>query len=267
MPSDANQELPGLDELAALVAEASKVAVLCGAGISAASGIPTFRGAEGLWRKHRAEELATPEAFAADPQLVWDWYGWRRRLILEARPNPAHFALCDLCDLCGEVEELTIITQNVDGLHQLAATERGTDPPPELLEVHGSIWVLRCPQCGREVRDRSGEPAEGSMPRCRCGAVQRPGVVWFGEQLDEDTMRRAGAAASRCDVFLVVGTSAVVYPAASLASVAAWRGTPVAEFNLEATALKADVRYAFAGPAEVTLPLLVDEVRRRKGAR
>jgi NAD-dependent deacetylase len=222
------------------------VAVLSGAGISAASGIPTFRGSEdSLWENYRPEELATPEAFARDPELVWRWYDWRRGMIAAASPNAAHEALARLA----EHVELILITQNVDGLHQRAGS-RG------VLEFHGSIWRLRCTACGRAKEDR--RVPLPIPPRCEaCGGLLRPGVVWFGEGIDPAIMSGAAAAAQDCALFLVVGTSGAVYPAAGLAAVARSSGARVLEFNLEPSALSGQVDLFVPGSAADTLPLLV----------
>jgi NAD-dependent deacetylase len=180
--------------------------VLTGAGISVESGIPTFRGPEGLWRTFLPEDLATPQAFARDPQLVWEWYDWRRGKITQARPNPGHEALVRLESL---VPEFLLLTQNVDGLHRLAGSRR-------LLKIHGSIWEVRCLACGA-VREDRRVPLP-LPPQCdACGGLLRPNVVWFGEALDPYILPQAEAALTRCQVVLVVGTSAVVQPAASMA--------------------------------------------------
>ena len=200
----------------------SRVTVLTGAGISAGSGIPTFRGgADALWSRYRPEDLATPEAFARDPELVWRWYDWRRGLIAAAEPNAAHRVLADL----QERTRLTLITQNVDGLHQRAGSR-------DVLEFHGSIWTLRCTGCAAAgPDDRVPLPIP---PRCgACGALLRPGVVWFGEGIDPQVMRQATRAAAACDLMVVVGTAGAVYPAAGLVSTARRQGARVLEFNLE----------------------------------
>jgi NAD-dependent deacetylase len=222
------------------------VAVLTGAGISAASGIPTFRGAaDSLWENHRPEELATPGAFARDPELVWRWYDWRRETIAAAEPNAAHRALARLA----ETVAMTLVTQNVDGLHQRAGS-RG------VLEFHGSIWRLRCTGCGREGEDR--RVPLPIPPRCEaCGGLLRPGVVWFGEGIDPAVMSGAAAAARDCALFLVVGTSGAVYPAAGLAAVARDSGARVLEFNLVPSALSDRVDLFVPGDAAETLPFLL----------
>jgi NAD-dependent deacetylase len=264
---DADQ-LRVLDELASHLGPACRVGVLTGAGISAASGVPTFRGQDGYWKNFRAQDLATPEGFSRDPAVGWEWYGWRRDRIRQARPNAAHHALVDLHGLVGE---LTILTQNVDGLHALALQRPdGSLVPdgPQIVELHGSIWRMRCFRCRHEREDRRPGPGpEDPLPTCQCGGLLRPGVVWFGESLPVAATERAHLVALRADVFLVVGTSAVVYPAASYASVARHGGAKVAEFNLEATELSEHVHGAVHAPAELTLPALVERVRaHRSGA-
>ena len=185
--------------------QSTAVAVLTGAGISAESGVPTFRGADGLWKNFKPEELATVDAFERDPKLVWEWYNWRRELIAPARPNPAHNALVQL-----EIKtrNYTLITQNVDGLHDRAGSGR-------MLKLHGDIWRLRCTTCGANWPDRR-VPLPKIPPHCQCGGLARPGVVWFGEPLPDGMMKEAEHAVAAAQVFLVVGTSANVYPAASL---------------------------------------------------
>jgi len=202
------------------LAAARRIAALTGAGVSAESGIPTFRGAGGLWRTHRAEDLATPEAFARDPRLVWEWYDWRRGVVAAARPNAAHEALVRLE---GGGRPFTLVTQNVDGLHERAGSRN-------VIRLHGSLWTVRCTRCGAEREDRRA-PLPELPPRCACGGLERPGVVWFGEALPEGALERAAAAAAACDVLLVVGTSAVVYPAAGLVPHARAAGATVIEIN------------------------------------
>jgi NAD-dependent deacetylase len=222
---------------------ASAVAVLTGAGISAESGIPTFRGATGLWKEFRPEDLATPQAFARNPELVWEWYDWRRQLIAAAAPNPGHIALAELER---RLPRFTLITQNVDGLHQRAGSSN-------VLEVHGSIWNLRCTRCLREWRDSSVPLA--MPPRCECGGLARPGVVWFGEHLPAGVWAAAEQATTTCEVFLVIGTSAVVYPAAGLIQLARHSGAEVIEINTEPAA--GDVDAGFVGRAGEILPVLL----------
>ncbi|BEQ14904.1 SIR2 family NAD-dependent protein deacylase [Desulfoferula mesophila] len=228
------------------LAQAQKVAVLTGAGISAESGVPTFRGADGLWEQYRPEDLATPQAFARDPELVWRWYQWRRELISRCAPNPAHRALKDLEY---RAEAFTLITQNVDGLHRLAGSRN-------LLEVHGNLWMVRCTACGALYEERSLELSP--RPACReCGGLLRPHVVWFGESLDGRILDAAWRAAAGCQVMLVVGTSAVVQPAAGLASVAKQAGAFVIEVNLEPTPNSREVDLSLMGKAGEILPQLL----------
>jgi NAD-dependent deacetylase len=226
---------------------ASKIAVLTGAGISAESGVPTFRGEGGLWKQYRAEELATPGAFARDPKLVWEWYTWRRDLIAKTEPNQGHLALVDLEN---RAPGFTLVTQNVDGLHDRAGSRH-------ILKVHGDIWDLRCVSCGREERDERLEFPE-LPPRCPCGGMLRPGVVWFGESLPPGVWQESEQAVSTCDVLLVVGTSAVVYPAAGLAPLAKHAGARVIEVNLEETQFSAMVDKSFRGKSGEILPQLVE---------
>jgi NAD-dependent deacetylase len=220
--------------------------VLTGAGISAESGIPTFRGTAGLWKQFRPEDLATPQAFARDPALVWQWYDWRRGLIAKAQPNPGHFALAELART---VQRFTLITQNVDGLHQQAGNSF-------VRELHGSIWQVRCTKCGVERTNRS-VPIE-VPPRClACGAVARPGVVWFGEMLPAHVWQEAEQATKSCDLFLVIGTSAAVFPAAGLVPLAKSSLATVIEINLEATAMSGLVDVVLQGRAGEILPSLI----------
>lgn len=232
---------------------ARRITVLTGAGVSAASGVPTFRGADGLWRKVRAETLATPEAFENDPKLVWEWYDWRRQKIRDALPNAAHDVLARWTR---ERAGVTVITQNVDGLHERAGTER-------LIRLHGSIWRMRCwSPCAAAPRDWRDEstPLSTLPPRCpHCGGLARPAVVWFGEALNEDDIQRAAEAAA-CDVFFTVGTSALVYPAAGLLHQAKRHGAFTVEINVDATEATSVVDVALHGKAEDTLAELARRV-------
>jgi len=226
-----------------LLRKSPRIAVLTGAGISAESGIPTFRGAGGLWKNFRPEELATPEAFNRDPETVWEWYLWRRELIAQAQPNAGHRALVELQE---RTPEFTLITQNVDGLHDRAGSRR-------ILKVHGDIWINRCGTCGRETGELPSQP----LPHCTCGGLFRPGVVWFGEPLPKDVWREAEHAVSRADVFLVVGTSALVYPAAGLIPYAKQNGAAVIEVNLEQTTFSDTADVCLRGPAGEILPQII----------
>jgi NAD-dependent deacetylase len=228
------------------IREAARIAALAGAGLSAESGVPTFRGAGGLWRQYRPEDLATPEAFFRDPRLVWEWYDWRRTRIAQAAPNPAHYALAELER---RKPGFTLITQNVDGLEEQAGCRN-------VLRLHGDIWTLRCVLCGRERRDRTAPLAE-LPPHCECGALERPGVVWFGEPLPGAAWQQAEQAAAQAELFLVIGTSAVVYPAAGLVWLAKESGARVVEINLEETAVSPEADASFKGKAGEILPSLL----------
>lgn len=201
------------------------LAVLTGAGVSAESGLPTFRGADGLWEGHRAEDLATPGAFAQDPVKVWRFYEWRREKVRAARPNDAHLALARLE---GVLPRMTLVTQNVDGLHKAAGSRRP-------IELHGNIMRDRCSGCGT-VTAAAPAPFAALPPRCPlCSELLRPDVVWFGESLPPDAWHAAETAAEGSAVFLVVGTSSVVAPASSLGLIAARTGAHLFEINPEAT--------------------------------
>jgi len=240
-------------KVAARLTRETRITVLTGAGVSAASGVPTFRGPGGLWRNFRPEELATPQAFARDPRLVWEWYDWRRSLIAACRPNRAHEVLAGWSR---RFPRFALITQNVDGLHEAAGT-------PDVVRMHGSIWDVRCarpctagatPWRDDFSRSRpSNAPGSVAVPECpHCGGLARPAVVWFGEMLDPAIVSRA-AAATACDVFFAVGTSAVVYPAAGLLHEAKRDGAFTVEINPEATEASHVVDAAIAEPAEAAL--------------
>lgn len=226
--------------------------ILTGAGISAESGLPTFRGEDGLWEGHRAEELATPEAFARDPVKVWRFYEWRRGLVLAATPNAGHRAVARLQHALPRV---TVVTQNVDGLHQ----EGGST---EVVELHGSIRRVRCTREGT-VRPALGGAFVELPPRCPgCGAVLRPDVVWFGEPLPEAAWRRAVEAARQSALFLVVGTSALVTPAAGLVVIAARAGAFVVEVNPDETEATPLAHRVLRAPAAKVLPRIADLAER-----
>ena len=243
-----------IDEaLAAALRGAERVAVLTGAGVSAESGVPTFRDAlTGLWARYRPEDLATPEAFRRNPKLVWEWYAWRRELVSRASPNPGHLALAEMER---RVPAFTLITQNVDGLHHRAGSRN-------VIELHGNIARVKCSDEGLAVESwaETGE----IPPRCpRCGGYLRPDVVWFGEMLSPDALRAAEQAARSCQVFLSIGTSGLVYPAAGLPLLAAQSGAIVVEVNPGATPLTDHADYVLNGPAGRMLPLLVDATWKR----
>ena len=251
---------------------ANSVVVLTGAGMSAESGVPTFRGPGGLWRNYSAEQLATLEAFTRDPELVWEWYDWRRTLIRRTEPNQGHLALVGLerRKAAARVEQasgargatlsgtpgddlsgggFTLVTQNVDGLHDRAGSR-------SLAKLHGDIWQVQCTGCGASVRNEE-VPLQSLPPRCSCGALLRPGVVWFGEPLPPPEWERAVRASAQAQIFVVVGTSGIVYPAAGLAEIARHAGAKIAVVNPEATPLDSLAEWVLRGPSGEILPELL----------
>ncbi len=244
----------------ALLADAERIVVLTGAGVSAESGVPTFRGPGGLWRSRRPEELATPEAFARDPRLVWEWYAWRRSVVAGCAPNAAHLALARLALERGGT---LLVTQNVDGLHyraaNLAAGENDAAPAYPL-EVHGAIHRDRCSRCARRTPPTAAIDTTSleRLPRCEvCEGMLRPDVVWFGESLDPQILQAAFDAAARADVCLVVGTSAVVYPAAALPDATLGRRGAVIEVTPDVTPLTPRATVSLRGTAANVVPALV----------
>lgn len=237
-------------DLITLLRRTSRLAALTGAGVSQESGLRTFRDAQtGLWAQYRPEDLASPEAFARDPKLVWDWYAWRREAVKAVRPNPGHYALVEIEE---RIPHFTLITQNVDGLHRMAGSR-------SVLELHGNIQRVRCAEC-YTFTETWGDDTE-SVPRCEvCGGLLRPDVVWFGEALPRDQLEAAVDAARTCEVFFSIGTSGVVQPAASLAHAARNRGSVVVEINAEPTPLTPKVDYHFEGKSGEILPQLVKAV-------
>ena len=235
-----------LSQIASLqkkLVSARSITVLTGAGISADSGVPTFRGEGGLWKRFKAEELATPEAFDADPEAVWEWYHWRRGMISTKHPNPAHTSLVEIAKKI----PLTLITQNVDGLHTVAGSRN-------LIELHGNLWRLRCTGCSRVVENRSLHLP--LLPKCPfCSALLRPDVVWFGEAIDPANLERSINASREGEVMLVIGTSAAVQPAASFASIAKTSGAFVIEINT-VPALETVADASLIGRASEMLPEL-----------
>jgi NAD-dependent deacetylase len=242
---------PLLLTVAGRLKAAGHVCVLTGAGISAESGVPTFRDAQtGIWASFRAEDLATPEAFADDPRRVWEWYEWRRELVRQAEPNAGHRALVELAQL---VPRLTLVTQNVDNLHQRAGSTH-------VIEYHGNLLRDRC-TAESVVAERAQFSITG-LPECaRCGELLRPDVVWFGEAIPARSMLAAEQAATDCDAFLAIGTSALVYPAAGLAERALRSGAAVIEVNLDTTALSPLADHVLRGASGALLPRLVAALR------
>jgi NAD-dependent deacetylase len=237
-------------ELIRFLTKADRVAVLTGAGVSQESGLRTFRDAQvGLWAQYRPEDLASPEAFARDPKLVWDWYAWRREAVKGVRPNPGHYALVEMES---KTPEFTLITQNVDGLHRFAGSKN-------VLELHGNIQKVRCADCGAYA-ETWGDDTE-SVPKCgSCGELLRPDVVWFGEALPRAELESAVLAARACQVFFSIGTSGLVQPAASLAHAAWNNGAVVVEVNAEPTPLTPKADFAFHGKSGEILPELVKAI-------
>ncbi|XP_032197036.1 NAD-dependent protein deacylase sirtuin-5, mitochondrial isoform X4 [Mustela erminea] len=253
-----------------LFAKAKHIVILSGAGVSAESGVPTFRGAGGYWRRWQAQDLATPQAFARNPSLVWEFYHYRREVMLSKEPNPGHLAIAE-CEarLHEQGRRVMVITQNIDELHRRAGTKN-------LLEIHGSLFKTRCTSCGVVAENYkspicaalSGKGAPDpeaqdaripveKLPRCEeagCGGLLRPHVVWFGENLDPAILEEVDRELTLCDLCLVVGTSSVVYPAAMFAPQVSARGVPVAEFNMETTPATNRFRFHFQGPCGTTLP-------------
>lgn len=242
------------DRLADLLLRAERVVVLTGAGISAESGVPTFRGPDGLWKQYRAETLATPEAFERDPALVWQWYDWRRGLISGVEPNAGHRVLADWENL---FRSFAVITQNVDGLHRKSGSRN-------VLELHGNIWMTRCTR-EATIRMNLESPLQKIPPVCPdCGALLRPHIVWFGESLDPEILDQAFRLCGTSQVMFVVGTSSVVQPAASLPFAAAEAGAVIVEINPERTPLTAHADFFMSGKAGEILPLL-DRALKAKG--
>ena len=230
-----------------LLRRTTKLAVLTGAGVSQESGLRTFRDAQsGLWAQYKPEELASPQAFARDPKLIWDWYAWRREAVKGVRPNAGHYALVEIEN---RIPQFTLITQNVDGLHRMAGNQN-------VFELHGNIQRVRCSEC-YAFAETWGDDTE-FVPQCSvCGGLLRPDVVWFGEALPRDQLEASVEAARTCDIFFSIGTSGVVQPAASLAHAARNRGATVVEINAEATPLTPKADYFLQGKSGEILPELV----------
>lgn len=238
------------NELIEVLRTSKRIAALTGAGVSQESGLRTFRDAQtGLWAQYKPHELASPEAFQRDPKLIWDWYAWRREAVKGVRPNPGHYALVEMEK---RATVFTLITQNVDGLHRMAGSQN-------VLELHGNIQRVRCADCYTFAE--SWDDNSGSVPQCRfCGGLLRPDVVWFGEALPRNQLESAVEAARSCEVFLSIGTSGLVQPAASLAFAAHNRGATVIEINAEPTPLTPKANYFLQGRSGEILPLLVESV-------
>jgi len=223
---------------------AKSASVLTGAGVSAESGIPTFRGAGGIWGKYDFTKLATPQGFKEDPRLVWEWYQLRQREIKKAKPNAAHITIVDMED---HFPRFSVLTQNIDGMHRRAGSRN-------VVELHGSIWRMRCARDGLTIQN--DDPVTEIPPMCQCGSILRPDVVWFGEQLSPDVVDEASRVANESEVMFVVGTSAVVYPAAALPAITKNSGGLVIEVNLEPTDITSYADASLLGPAGEMLPAL-----------
>lgn len=238
---------PSIIELGRRFRRESRITVLTGAGVSAASGIPTFRGPEGLWKSFKPEQLATPSAFQRDPKLVWEWYDWRRQIVATKKPNAAHELLAAWSH---RYPNFTLITQNVDGLHEQAETRN-------VIRFHGSIWDVSCWDGCSGAPSRwldKTVPFPEIPPRCpHCGGLIRPAVVWFGEVIDPKVLVESEQSTG-CDIFLTVGTSSVVYPAATLVHEAKRHGAFTVEINIEKTPASGVLDLSLTGPAEEVLP-------------
>ncbi len=232
-------------ELTRTLRNARRVVAITGAGISAESGVPTFRGEDGLWNNFRAEELATPWAFERDPELVWKWYDWRRGIIAKAQPNPGHLTLAKMEKL---YPDFTLITQNVDGLHRKAGSKN-------VIEIHGNLWRVRCTEEGKTFY-LEDVPLKEIPPRCSCGALVRPDVVWFGESLDPYLIREAQRVLTSCDLLFVIGTSGVVQPVASFPSIARQSGAKIIEINIDTTPISSLADVTLRGESGKILPNL-----------
>lgn len=248
-----NMNIGQIDASATVLAAATRVLAVTGAGVSAESGIPTFRGAGGLWEGHRATELATPGAFARDPATVWRWYQWRRGVCLEAVPNPAHRVLAEMDDV---FPEFLLATQNVDGLHPQAGSSR-------LVELHGNIHQGRCTEC-EQVVPLPDQDVIDALPTCAsCSALLRPHIVWFGESYRPGVLESALAFSQRAEVVIVAGTSAQVWPPIAVALRGQEAGAVLIDINPESTDLSVRADHYLAGPAGEVLPHLWDATRRR----
>lgn len=233
---------------------ARRVVFFTGAGVSAESGVATFRASDGLWAKFKPEELASMDAFLANPQLVWEWYQARRDMVLHAKPNPGHYAIAEMEEL---IPEVSVATQNIDGLHAAAGST-------EVLELHGSIRRNFCQRCGTSY-DGDELLTVGEVQRCGCGGMIRPAVVWFGEMLPEKVLQRAEMRAQSADVLFSVGTSSVVYPAAAIPMIAREEGAYVVEINPEETPLSPIAHEAIRDASGSALPRIVQMLRERRG--
>jgi len=229
--------------------EATSLVFFSGAGISAESGIPTFRGKEGLWKKFRPEELANFNAFITNPEIVWEWYNHRKKIIHDAQPNEGHLTIARMQKY---FDKVTVVTQNIDNLHRRAGSN-------DIFELHGNIERNFCVNC-KEFYNEGLDFSKG-VPKCKCGGLIRPDVVWFGEMLPEDQFRAGEAASVNCDMFFVVGTSAIVYPAAGLVYAAKQGGAVIVEINIEQTEVSSIADYSFLGESGKILPAILNDYK------
>ncbi len=235
------------------ILSARSLVFFTGAGISAESGIPIFRGKDGIWNKLKPEELANFSAFLRNPDLVWEWYNHRKQIIHESKPNAAHYAIARMQEYFNEV---IVVTQNIDNLHRRAGSKI-------IYELHGNIERNYCVKCRTFYNEELA--FEGKAPVCKCGGLIRPDVVWFGEYLPQDQFTASEEAANNCDVFFIVGTSAVVYPAASLVYTARKSGAFLIEVNIEETEISRNVNESLIGKAGEILPQIVEAVMNKQG--
>ncbi|MDF1543510.1 MAG: NAD-dependent deacylase [bacterium] len=245
-----------MEDLLKRIKSCKRCVVLTGAGVSAESGVPTFRGKEGLWGKFRPEELATMDAFMANSSIVWEWYNWRRELLGKVQPNPGHFAMSEMEQL---FDSFCLITQNVDSLHQAAGSK-------EVLELHGNILRNKCADCSSPFLDE-GDIDPDAIPKCKkCGGKIRPDVVWFGELLNEQVINSAFEESEQADIFFSVGTSALVHPAASLPVAAKRHGAILVEINVEPTPISEMADFCFNLPSGQFLPDMVANLKSERVA-
>ncbi len=247
--------IPISSKLKSLFTRETRVVFFTGAGISAESGVSTFRGKNGLWEKFRVEELATPTAFQSDPKRVWEWYNWRREQISKVKPNSGHHAVCEFEKY---FKDFCLITQNVDGLHDKAGNRK-------ILKLHGDIWEVRCVKCDTSKMDFT-VPIQPLPPVCRCGAHLRPGVVWFEEPLPEAIFEEAARKSEKSQLFFSIGTSAEVYPAAHLPALAKQCGAYVVEVNITRSAAARFANEVLLGKSGEILPALLECLVDRRGA-
>lgn len=245
-----------VEQIAKILANCSRCVMLTGAGMSAESGVPTFRGKDGLWGKFRPEELATMDAFISNPKIVWEWYNWRRGLIDQVKPNPGHWAITELESLC---DNFVLITQNVDNLHRVAGTKG-------ILELHGNIHHNKCVDCNRPC-DADLEIDPDHIPSCEnCGGKIRPDVVWFGEMLDAQVINRAFQESEQAEIFFSVGTSSLIHPAASLPPMAKRSGATLVEVNVDETPISFMADFQVREKSGEFLPRLIEEYKKLAGA-